>query len=97
MRSTFYVALAFAIVTRSSASAELPNPDETGLLSDTYTKRSLRVAGQEVARGGQGDEFVKVIVQSTVVHLQFGRADHINSARAYAHNVKQKTNANPVH
>ncbi|EEY67154.1 secreted RxLR effector peptide protein, putative [Phytophthora infestans T30-4] len=90
MRSTFYVALAFAIVTRSSASAELPNPDETGLLSDTYryTKRSLRVAGQEVARGGQGDEFVKVIVQSTVVHLQFGRADHINSARAYAPNVK---------
>ncbi|EEY64747.1 secreted RxLR effector peptide protein, putative [Phytophthora infestans T30-4] len=65
MRSIFYFALAFAALTCSNASAALPNPDETRLLSDTFTKRSLRVAGQEVARGDRGEEIVRVIVQST--------------------------------
>ncbi|EEY67145.1 secreted RxLR effector peptide protein, putative [Phytophthora infestans T30-4] len=65
MRSIFYVALAFAILCRSSASAALPNLDETRLLSDTSAKRSLRVAGKEVARGGRGEDVVRVIVQSS--------------------------------
>ncbi|EEY65400.1 RXLR effector family protein, putative [Phytophthora infestans T30-4] len=62
MRSIFYFALAFAALTCSNASAAFLNPDETRLLSDTFTKRSLRVAGQEAARG---EEIVRVTAQST--------------------------------
>ncbi|EEY67160.1 secreted RxLR effector peptide protein, putative [Phytophthora infestans T30-4] len=56
MRSIFYVALAFAVLARSSSVEAFPNPKEPQLLSKASPdKRSLRVEGQEVVQGGTLD------------------------------------------
>ncbi|ETK81462.1 hypothetical protein F442_13219 [Phytophthora nicotianae P10297] len=64
MRSILYVALVFAVLARSVVVTAFPHPDEYQLLlksspdSVANTKRSLRVAGQEVVpsswRNGNG-------------------------------------------
>ncbi|KAF1788433.1 hypothetical protein PC129_g21989 [Phytophthora cactorum] len=74
MRSIFYVALAFAVLARSSVVEAFPDPDESRLLSNTSpdsaakSKRSLRVAVQE-GRDGNGGIWKAISLPGKIIKV----------------------------
>ncbi|KAG3164242.1 hypothetical protein PC128_g20178 [Phytophthora cactorum] len=75
MRSIFYVALAFAVLARSSVVEAFPDPDESRLLSNTSpdsaakSKRSLRVAVQEGRGDGNGGIWKAISLPGKIIKV----------------------------